>query len=149
MTVYMASLYIIGISLTGVHSRSHASGHVYVYYWYRFDLFVRISIRFWGTPGCVVLLFFVSFKINIYIITILITKLLLWSQASSLSEMIRSCKSVLHVSRMPTPTENLVNSVLIKINVLILNIIRDIFNLLRHTEVIMCIISILSLFQSA
>ena len=52
----------------------------------------------------------------------------LWTQTSILSEMNRSSKCFLHESKMSIPTNNRVNSFIIK-NAIILNIMHTIFNL--------------------
>jgi hypothetical protein len=55
-------------------------------------------------------------------------KLALWTQTSILSEMNRSSKCFLHESKMSIPTNNRVNSFIIK-NAIILNIMHTTFNL--------------------
>ena len=59
----------------------------------------------------------------------------------SLIEMMWSFKYFVYVSKMPSLTYNRANSVIIK-NVIMLNIIHNIFNLL-DTEVVICIILVL------
>jgi len=53
------------------------------------------------------------------------------AQASPFSEMIRSCKYFLHVSKIPTIANKWMSTVVVK-NVLILNFIHNIFNLFWH-----------------
>ena len=66
------------------------------------------------------------------------------AQASPLNEMMWSCKSFPHVSKVSALTYNRGNSVVIE-NSIILNIIQNtlfVFNL-RDTEVVICIILVL------
>ena len=61
-------------------------------------------------------------------------KLVLWSQTSTLSDMMRPCKSFPHVSKMPIPTYNVTNSVIIN-NAIILQRYID---SLRNISAISC-----------
>jgi hypothetical protein len=61
-------------------------------------------------------------------------KLVSWTQTSPLSEIMRSCKCISHMSNIPTLTYNRANNVILK------SMMHDIFNL-RVTEIVICIIS--------